>query len=95
MQQQRNHRKYGCAGTRESQPLHSLEYVTAMQQLKEKMQKQGRKKWHEMPGTLRPHLTPEGTTFLTGLQMDGFVLRQAFSHGMRRQDVLIVFYVIF
>lgn len=35
-----------------------------------------------MPGTLRPHLTPEGTTFLTGLQMDGFVLRQAFSHGM-------------
>lgn len=53
-----------------------------MQQLKEQMQKQGRKKWHEMPGTLRPHLTPEGTTFLTGLQMDGLVLRQAFSCGM-------------
>lgn len=53
-----------------------------MQQLKEQMQKQGRKKRDETPGTLRPHLTPEGTTFLTGLQMDGLVLRQAFSCGM-------------
>lgn len=46
------------------------------------MQKQGRQKWHEMPGTLRLHLTPEDTTFLMGLQMDGLVLKQVFSCGM-------------
>lgn len=95
--QQRNYRKYGCAGTRESQPLHSLEYVTAMQHVKEQMQKRGRKKWHAMLGTLKPHLTPQDTTFLTGLQMDGLVLTSIFMwHELRRrQDALIVFYMIF
>lgn len=50
-----------------------------------------------MPGTLKPYLTPQDTTFLTGLQMDGLVLTSIFTwHELRRrQDAFLVFYMIF
>lgn len=98
VQQQRNHRKYGCAGTRESQPLHFLGYLTAMQQLKEQMQQQGRKRWHEMPGTLEA--TPHSRRHhIPHRSADGWICSETsiftWHELRRRQDVLTVFYVIF